>query len=288
VDLAGKTAIVTGASRGIGRMYALALAGAGAKVVVAARTEREQALAAEPAQLPGEYHRGRAAAVFEGALPGTIYETAETIRAAGGRALPVRCDVTNEEDVKAMVAQARAQFGPVDILVNNAGVFARFNYLEVTPEIFDRVFHVNVLGPYLCARHVLPEMIERRSGSIINITTGSRNLANYQLLAAQGIICYTVTKAALNRLTTYLAQEVAPYGVAVNALAPGFVHTGGGEATLPEDYNWENPEVDWKPLTLEVVAPALLQLAQQTAETFTGKIVFADEFGTPDWGKPYP
>ena len=74
------------------------------------------------------------------------------------------------------------------------------------------------------------------------------------------------------------------YGLAVMR----FVHTGGGEATLPEDYDWENPEVDWKPLTHEVVAPALLNLAQQTAETFTGKIVFADEFGTPDWGKPYP
>src|SRR5438552_7153132 len=118
-DLAGKTAIVTGASRGIGRMYALALAGAGAKVVVAARTEQEPAPSAEPAHLPGEYHAGRAAAVFTGALPGTIYETAEAIRAAGGQALPVRCDVTNEEDVRAMVAQARAQFGPVDILVNN-------------------------------------------------------------------------------------------------------------------------------------------------------------------------
>jgi NAD(P)-dependent dehydrogenase (short-subunit alcohol dehydrogenase family) len=284
--LEGKVAIVVGASRGLGRSYAQALARAGAAVVVAARTEYPAAATTEETIVPGELHSGRAAAVMAGALPGTIYETAATIEAAGGRALPVKCDNTREDDIRAMVERTLEHFGRIDILVHNAGLVARFKTFDVSPEIFDHVFHVNVRGPYLCVRHVLPHMITRRAGAIVNITTGSRNPGNQRLRAAQGILCYTVTKAALNRLTTYLAQEVAPHNIAVNALAPGFVLTEGAVASGAKDYDWKNPEVARKPNTAEAVGPPLVWLAEQTAETFTGKIVFADDFGTPDWGTP--
>jgi NAD(P)-dependent dehydrogenase (short-subunit alcohol dehydrogenase family) len=288
MELEGKTAIVVGASRGLGRTYALALAQAGASVVVAARTEREPAPATGEVRVPGELHAGRAAAVMAGALPGTIYETVAQIEALGGRALPVRCDATREDEARALVATTLERFGRVDVLVYNAGLVARFATLEVTPEIFDHVFHVNLLGAYLCAKHVLPHMMARRSGSIINITSGGRNRGGPRMSVAEGILCYTVTKAAMNRLTTYLAQEVAPSNVAVNALAPGMVITEGAIASSPEDYDWQNPEGPRKPNTLEVVGPPVVWLARQTAETFTGRIVLADEFGTPDWGAPYP
>jgi NAD(P)-dependent dehydrogenase (short-subunit alcohol dehydrogenase family) len=288
MELQGKAAIVVGASRGIGRTYAQALARAGAAVAVAARTEKTPATTTEAVVVPGELHAGRAAAVMAGALPGTIYETADAIVSAGGQALPVRCDATREDEVRALVAAALERFGRVDVLVYNAGLVSRFKTLEVTPEIFDHVFHVNLLGAYLCAKHVLPHMMARRSGSIINVTSGGREPANLRLRAAQGILCYTVTKAALNRLTTYLAQEVAAHDIAVNAIAPGFVLTEGGVASAPTDYDWANPEVARKPNTVEVVGPPVVWLAQQTAATFTGKIVLADEFGTPAWGSPYP
>jgi len=278
MELENKVAIVTGSSRGLGKVWAIALAQAGASVVVTARTEKDPGKTAV-VHLPGEHFAGRGNRVFTGELPGTIYETAAEIEAMGGTALPVRCDVVSEDEIKSMVDTTLEHFGRIDIVVNNAGIFPRFNLLEITPEIFDRVFHVNLRGQYLVCKHVLPHMIERGRGSIINITTGGGNPALQKLKAAESMLCYTVTKAGVTRLTTYIAQEVAQYGIAVNAVSPGLVQSPGGEEIMPEDYKFEGGEIDWKPATLEVLGPYMVWLAQQSAATFTGQVVQGEEFG---------
>jgi NAD(P)-dependent dehydrogenase (short-subunit alcohol dehydrogenase family) len=278
MELENKVAIVTGSSRGLGKIWAIALAQAGASVVVTARTEKDAGKTAV-VHLPGEHFTGRGNRVFTGELPGTIYETAAEIEAMGGTALPVRCDVVREDEIKSMVDTTLEHFGRIDIVVNNAGIFPRFNLLEITPEIFDRVFHVNLRGQYLVCKHVLPHMIERGRGSIINVTTGGGNPALQKLKAAESMLCYTVTKAGVTRLTTYIAQEVAQYGIAVNAVAPGLVQSPGGEEIMPEDYKFEGGEIDWKPATLEVLGPYMVWLAQQSAATFTGQVVQGEEFG---------
>ena len=282
-SLEGKVAIVTGASRGTGRAYAQALALAGASVVVAARTDKPAALTDAPMHMPGEMHAGKGARQLAGLLPGSLQETVASIEEAGGTAMAVRCDVGNEDDVRAMAQAALDHFGRIDVMVSNAGIFPRFNTLEVTPEMYEAVFRVNMLGPYLCAKHVLPHMIERGSGSVINITTGSPDpTASGRLKSAQGIICYTTTKHGLNRQTQVLAREMAQHGVAVNALAPGMILTEGGIETNSDDYDFMG-EFPRDPCTPELIGPALLYLANVRPDVMTGQILFTVQFGET-WG----
>ncbi len=138
----GKVAIVTGASRGIGKAIALAYAKEGATVIVAARSETA----------PSER------------LPGSIHETVEQIEALGGRALAVRCDVTDEAGVNAMVEQTLAEFGRVDVLVNNAAVDFPAKVVDMSAKRWEVVFRVGMTGPFLCSKAVLPAMIAQRSG----------------------------------------------------------------------------------------------------------------------------
>ena len=243
MDLQGRVAVVTGASRGIGKAIALALARAGAKVVVVARSE------------------------VEGKLPGTIYQTAEEVRAAGGEALPVRCDVTDEEQVKAMVAQVRKTWGRLDVLVNNAAVRLRTTLVETETRHWDLNVRVNLRGPFLCCKYALPAMMEQRSGSVINITS----LAAEQ--PAVRSVHYATTKAGLNAFTQGLALEVREYGIAVNALDPGRVRTEGAAFTRPPDFDWTGWDLP------EAVGPAAVFLAAQTADTFTGRVVRRTEYG---------
>ncbi len=282
-SLEGKVAIVTGASRGTGRAYAHALAMAGASVVAAARTDRPATLGDAPMHLAGEMHPGRGARQLAGLLPGSLQETVVSIEDAGGAALAVRCDVTNEDDVRAMAQAALDRFGRIDVLVNNAGVFPRLNSLEVTPETYEAVLRVNLVGPYLCAKHVLPHMIERGAGSVINITTGSPDPEEtVNLKSAQGILCYATAKAGLDSLTQTLAREMAPHGVAVNALAPGMILTEGDVETLGEDFDFT--EYPRGPCTPEFVGPPVVYLAGVTPDVMTGEILFAVQFGET-WGR---
>jgi citronellol/citronellal dehydrogenase len=145
----GKIAIVTGASRGIGKAIALGYAREGAAVVVAARSETA----------PSER------------LPGSIHETVEQIEALGGRAIAVRCDVTDEGSVNAMVQAALVEFGRVDVLVNNAAVDFPSKVADMQLKRWEVVFRVGLTGPFLCCRAVLPAMIERGGGSIVNISS---------------------------------------------------------------------------------------------------------------------
>ncbi len=270
--LEGKVAIVTGGSRGIGKAYALSLAMAGASVVVAARSDT--AREAAPAGLSkGEAH-------VRGLLPGTIQETVAEIEALGRDALAVRCDVSKEDDIKALVATVMERFGRIDVLVNNAGTYPRYGSLEIDPEEFDWSFRVNTLGPYLCCKHVLPIMIAQKSGSVINLTSRTSMIMPFEgWTPALELLVYAVTKAGVNRLTTYLAGEVAPHNIAINALVPGMIVTDGLRDAMDDDYDFDHDKVNWLPATPDVLGPALLYLAKQSAQTFSGRIVITDEFG---------
>ena len=192
--LTGKVAIVTGASRGIGEAIAELFASEGAKVVCAARTLNE-----------GDHRM----------LEGSLARTVQRIRDAGGEATPVTADVSTEPDCIALVEQARAAYGPIDILVNNAAL----NYYLPTETYptnrWIRCFAVNVHGPFMLSKEVLKDMIPRRSGAIVNISSGAAigpGRGPYEDQTVRGGVMYGATKAALERFTQGLAQEVAQYG----------------------------------------------------------------------------
>jgi NAD(P)-dependent dehydrogenase (short-subunit alcohol dehydrogenase family) len=250
MTLEGKVAIVTGASRGIGRGLAVGLAQAGAKVVCAARTN-----AANPSELPG-----------------TINETAATIRDRGGEALAVRCDIGNADDITALVDATLTAFGRVDVLVNNAMTPTRGLFSETTAAMWDESMRINVRSLFLTAQAVTAPMGEQGSGSIINISSGA---ADPKIAAGMppGFLTYSVAKAALERFSTALAIELGPLGIAVNALRPGAVKTEMSVHELGEDYDWTG----WK--TPEAVVPAVNYLAEQDGNGFAGKIVDSTQFG---------
>jgi len=243
--LKGKVAIITGASRGLGRDFALDFAREGADVVVAARTETE------------------------GKLPGTIYKTADEIRAIGGRALPIRCDVTSEESVSEMVQKALKEFGRIDILVNNAAVAWWPPITETPLKRFEIVLRVNLIGVFLCVKAVLPPMIKQRSGSIINISSYA---ANKRVRGFSGI-SYGVSKAALERFTWGLAAELGQYNIAVNAIKP--LKVIGTEGILAQAGPNANKS-DWQ--TSELMVKACTLLAAQDAAGVTGIVASDDEF----------
>jgi citronellol/citronellal dehydrogenase len=251
VTLQGKVAIVTGASRGIGRGLAVGLAAAGAKVVCAARTT---------ANHPSE-------------LPGTIDETAATIIGAGGEAIAVRCDIGNANDITALVDATVTAFGRVDVLVNNAMTPMRGLFSDTTAEMWDASMRINVRSLFLTAQAVAGPMGQHGRGSIINISSGAAD-PNIAAAMPPGYMTYSVAKAALERFSTALAIELAPLGIAVNALRPGAVKTEMSVHELGEDYDWTG----WK--TPEAVVPAVVYLAEQDGNGFTGKIVDSTQFGT--------
>jgi NAD(P)-dependent dehydrogenase (short-subunit alcohol dehydrogenase family) len=186
-----KVVIVTGASRGIGRATALAMAAAGARVVIAARTAPQ------------------------------LHALAEEIEAQTGRpALVSVTDVALEEDVRRMVAEAHEAFGRVDVLVNNAGFNTRkCKIWEVETDEWDAMFAVNLRGAFLCCREVLPGMIARRSGQIINvISTASQ-------IGLEDMGAYAATKWGLLGLTKSLIKEARPYNIRVTAFSPGGTDT---------------------------------------------------------------
>jgi NAD(P)-dependent dehydrogenase (short-subunit alcohol dehydrogenase family) len=196
VDLTGQVALVTGGGRGLGRAFALALAAAGAKVAVTVRTAAQLA------------------------------ETVQLIERAGGCALAIPGDVSVPDAVAHVVTTTEQQLGPVDLLVNNAGwhVPASLGYdWEVDPEGWWHTFEINLRGPFLCARAVLPGMIQRQRGRIVNISSHAA-FTPRPLLDA---LC--TSKAALTQWTRCLAMGTQAYGIAVFAFAPGLVRTFGSE-----------------------------------------------------------
>lgn len=251
----GKVAIVTGASRGIGKAVALALAREGAKVVVAARSEVQ----------PHEK------------LPGTIGETVAEIEQFGGEAIAVRCDVTSEESVNAMVEATLQKWGRVDILVNNAAVDFPFPAAEMPLKRWDIVLRVNITGPFLCSKAVIPAMRRQGGGSIVNITSNAGAERGSGTVGYSAV--YAVSKAALDRLTWALAAEEGKNNIAVNAVKPwGVVSTEGMRM-------WSKPEdqVGWK--SPAPIVACVKFLALQDAHGVTGTVAFDDELICWHWLK---
>ncbi|WP_328685610.1 SDR family NAD(P)-dependent oxidoreductase [Streptomyces sp. NBC_00343] len=237
-QLKGKVAFVAGASRGIGRTVAVALSEAGASVAVAARSERE------------------------GRLPGTIHSVADRINAAGGRALPVPCDVSDETSVDAAVAATVAEFGGIDILIANAGVLW-LGPVESTPlKRWQLSLDVNLTGVFLVTRAVIPHVRARGGGSLVAVTTGGVGMTD------RGANAYWVSKAAVERLYLGLAADLKKDNIAVNCLAPSRVvltegwQAGGGGREIP-------PEMVEPP---EAMARAAVLLAGQDATGLTGTV----------------
>jgi citronellol/citronellal dehydrogenase len=247
MKLAGKVAIITGASRGIGKSIALAFAREGAAAVIAARTEQEG-----------------------GKLPGTIYQTADEIRAFGGRALPIKTDITIDEEVERMAKRTLEEFGRVDILVNNAAANFNATILDLTIKRWDLMMRVNLRGTFLCTKAVLPTMVAQRSGNIICMTSPAAKRR-----APPGEVCYSITKAGIELFCWGLAQEVKQYNIAVNDLYPeSGVATDGYKVVFQKTVTEETLRRMKKP---EEIAEAALWLATQDASTFTGRSVNDEE-----------
>jgi citronellol/citronellal dehydrogenase len=240
MKLKDKVAIITGSSRGVGKFIAMELAKEGCNIVVAARSEQES----------------------DPKLPGTIYSTAEELRSLGVRALPVRTDVTDEESIRSMVKQTLDEFGRIDLLVNNAGIMGPGRLWELPIKRWDLVMRVNVRGAVLCCQAVLPHMIERRDGVIINISSiaaDQKGMTNAS---------YSVTKQALRKLSEGLAEEVREFDIRVFSLSPeGLVLTPG---TL---YHRLDKEVPAGPFVEapEAMGQAVIYLSGDEAKSVTGQ-----------------
>ncbi len=238
IDLTGQVAIVTGGGRGIGRSIALALAGAGAKVAVIARTA------------------------------GEVAETAILIEEAGGRSLPLTVDVTDAAAIEEMITEVTDALGPIDLLVNNAAVPGPLGMTwEMTDAAWWRCMDINVRGPMLCSSAVLPGMIARQSGRIVAVAS------NAGIGAMAGASAYSVSKCALIRLCENLAVEAAPHGIPVFSIDPGIVRTAMSESalaseTLGEQFGQYFAEgLDVSP---ELAAVLVLQLASGRLDQLSG------------------
>ncbi|MGH6957169.1 MAG: SDR family NAD(P)-dependent oxidoreductase [Caulobacteraceae bacterium] len=248
--LAGKVAIVTGASRGIGAAIAARLAQEGAKVVASARTAEEG----------------------ESRLSGTLTDTVERIKKAGGEARFVKADLAQKEDRERLVETALASYGPVDILVNNAAVTYFIPVVDFPEKRFKLMMEVQVYAPFHLSQLVLPSMKERHTGWIVNISSGAgiHPKAPYRAGGRGGTV-YGMCKAALERFTTCLASEVAEDGVAVNVVSPGLVETPG---TLL--HGLVNDQSRSRVQPIEYIAEAVFRLASGDHRTMTGRIDYAE------------
>ena len=189
-ELAGRVALVTGGSRGIGRACCELIAAAGADVAV-------------------NYQTNESAAA----------ETAKLVEAAGARGCAVQADVSSADDISTMVEEVEQQLGPIDLLVNNAGIFVPASHSETTLEIWQRTIDVNLTGAYLVTWAVKQGMIERRFGRIVNVTSVAA------LRARPISIAYAASKAGMVGLTKSLSEAIAAENVRVNAVAPGLIKT---------------------------------------------------------------
>lgn len=248
MSLKDKVAIVTGASRGLGKAIALGLAHAGARVVVAARSD----------------------VVKDKKLPGTISKTVEEIEAAGGVALAVRCDVTDEGSVQKMVEKTITEFGRIDILVNNAGVAFYYPVVETPLSRWDIVLKVNLHGTFLCSKAVLPTMIAQKRGSIINISSLAADERDEGTVPTG--VAYAVAKAAVDRFCYGLATEVGCHNIAVNGIKPKQpVDTEGMRYWEPDEKiteGWVSPDK---------MVKCILFLAAQDASGVTGTVSTDEE-----------
>jgi NAD(P)-dependent dehydrogenase (short-subunit alcohol dehydrogenase family) len=244
--LEGKIVLVTGSSRGLGRWIALALAHAGADVVVTYRQ-----------------------AVGEGKT------VAGEIRDMGRRCLLTRLDLADLSSMEAMMSEISGEFGGLDILVNNAGVNRPKKALEVTPEDFDHVTSVNLKGVYFCSQAAAKMMIPRGGGKIINLSSAAAFLVRRNIT----ISVYAMTKAGMVMLTKALSSEWADYKINVNAIAPGYFKTPLTQDRL-EDPHFKNSVLETTPLNRvgepQDIMGAVMFLASHASDFITGQTLCVD------------
>lgn len=241
-NLTEKVAVVTGSSRGIGKAIALELAQRGAKVVVNYNSSQEAAQA-----------------------------VVDEISSTGGESVAIKADVSNEDDVDALVKASIEAFGKIDIFVNNAGTTRDNVIMRMKPEDFDVVVNTNLRSTWLCSKAVTRPMMRQRSGRIINITSVSG------IMGQSGQTNYSASKAGIIGLTKSLAREIASRGITVNAVAPGFVLTDMTK-DLPEELTEQLksfiPLGRWG--NVEDVAKAVAFLASDDAAYITGHVLTVD------------
>jgi 3-oxoacyl-[acyl-carrier protein] reductase len=249
-----KVIVITGASRGIGKGLATYLARTGASIVCAARTVEKAT----------------------GEFPGTIHETVDAIRAEGGTATAIRCDIGSADDITALVKETVNAYGRLDVLVNNAMTPTHAPLAEATVDMWDDSMRVNVRSLYLFTQAVTPVMQSQGGGSIINISSGA---AAHEVSAMMppGYVIYSVAKAALERFSSAAAPELRPLGVNINALRPGAVRTEHTTEEFGADFDWTG----WA--EPEDVGPPVAYLAAQVDTDFTGQVLDVSGFGTT-WG----
>lgn len=235
--LDGKVAVVTGGARGIGGGIATAFAAEGADVVIA------DVLGAEVAE-----------------------PVLSAVAESGRRSLLLRTDVSDEQQVRAMVEAALAEFGRIDILVNDAGVVGQVAFAELEVSEWDRVLGINLRGVFLCTRFVLPGMLERGSGKIINVASQLGQIGGIEM------VHYSASKAGVIGLTKALAREVSGRGVQVNAIAPGPILT---EMMAQETEEWAARKLAELPMgrfgEAHEVAPTAVFLASDDSSYYVGQ-----------------
>ncbi|MHB8575321.1 MAG: SDR family NAD(P)-dependent oxidoreductase [Dehalococcoidia bacterium] len=252
--LDGKVAVITGASRGIGKSIADLFAAEGAKVICAARTLHE-----------GEHP-----------LEGSLQTTVDGIKQAGGEATAAVCNVSDEGDCVKLLETAKQTYGPVDVLVNNAALTYFIPIVDYPPNRWLRSFAVNVHGPFYLSHYALPDMIARRSGAIVNISSGAAigpGRGPYPDAGRGGGTLYGAEKAALERFTQGLAQEVYEHGISVTCVSPSQVVPTPGTVfhhlvTGMDDPRGEPPEY---------MARAALLLATEPLDNVTGRVTYSQE-----------
>ena len=266
-QLDGRVVVVTGASRGIGRAIAQGFAAAGGSVVCVARTARE-----------GE-HR----------LAGSVETTVAAIRAAGGEALGVTADVGRPESCEQVFVAAHGAYGAVDVLVNDAALTWFSSVAEFSVDRWMRSFAVNLHAPFLLSQLALADMIPRGSGAIVNVSSGAARgpgrgpYAHAPVL--RGGVLYGTEKAALERFTQGLAEEVYPTGVTVACLSPSQVVVTPGVEYHSAAYDRDEAQTE----PAEYMARAALVLATEPAASVTGRVCYSQqillEFGQLEAGR---
>ena len=250
--LKGRVALVTGASRGIGEAIAVRLAMEGARIAVSART----------------------AEAGESRLPGTLHDTIDRIRAAGGEAVLIKADLAQARERERLIEETIAALGDVDILVNNAAITFFMPVIDFTEKRFKLMMEVQVYAPFHLSQLVLPAMKARKSGWIVNISSGAGidPRPPYGDRAMGGTV-YGMCKSSLERFSTGLASEVQRDGIAVNVVSPGLVATPG---VAVHGLITEATRDRVQPI--EYIAEAVYRLASGDPNVLTGRITYAAPF----------
>jgi citronellol/citronellal dehydrogenase len=237
-----RVAIITGASRGIGRSLALGLARAGWNIVVAAKSTA-----------PTEK------------LPGSIFTVAAEVEALGAQALPFQIDVRDEAQIETLAARTRERFGRIDLLVNNAGALYWAGLLDTPAKRFDLVMDVNARAACLCCRAVLPAMIEQRRGHIVNMSPP------LDLAMVPGRIAYAISKLGMTLLTAGLAEEVRAHNIAVNSLWPVTIIESQASINwgLGTPAQWRKPDI---------LVDCVLRLVAKEPGALTGRALLDEDF----------